>query len=75
MISAIGKQPRDGTYRIAFGLLGHKLVQDSYINRERDLPHIDDFAAARNQSFQEASSDWLLWLDCDDRVTPENMAR
>lgn len=75
MISAIGKQPRDGTYRIAFGMLGHKLVQDSYINRERDLPHIDDFAAARNQSFQEASSDWLLWLDCDDRVTPENMAR
>lgn len=31
-----------------------------------DLPHVDDFAAARNQSFAQATGVWLLWADCDD---------
>ena len=29
-------------------------------------PHVDDFAAARNKAFNMASSDWILWADCDD---------
>jgi glycosyltransferase involved in cell wall biosynthesis len=29
---------------------------------------IDDFAAARNASFDACTSDWVLWLDADDRV-------
>ncbi len=40
-----------------------------YVNRHR-MPHIDDFAAARNLSF-DTHTDWLLWLDADDRLTPE----
>lgn len=28
--------------------------------------HVDDFAAARNVSFRQASGDWLIWCDCDD---------
>lgn len=36
---------------------------------------IDDFAAARNFSFQKCKSDWILWLDGDDVLTPENQAK
>lgn len=27
---------------------------------------VDDFAAARNASFQPATADYVMWLDCDD---------
>ena len=36
---------------------------------------IDDFAAARNYAFSLASSDYLLWLDADDFISPENTER
>lgn len=29
-------------------------------------PHVDDFAAARNMSWDMATGDWLLWADVDD---------
>jgi tetratricopeptide (TPR) repeat protein len=29
---------------------------------------IDDFAAARNAAFDHCTSDWIMWLDGDDRV-------
>lgn len=29
---------------------------------------IDDFAAARNFNFSQATSDWILWLDADDSL-------
>lgn len=32
---------------------------------------IDDFAAARNYSFDCCTGDWVIWLDADDRVIPE----
>lgn len=28
--------------------------------------HIDDFSAARNMAFENATGDWLFWADCDD---------
>lgn len=28
--------------------------------------HVDDFAAARNKSFEGGTGDWLIWADCDD---------
>jgi glycosyltransferase involved in cell wall biosynthesis len=31
---------------------------------------IDDFAAARNVSFEHCTGDWILWLDADDRIPP-----
>ena len=36
---------------------------------------IDDFSAARNESLRYASGDWILYLDADERVTPENAAK
>jgi len=39
------------------------------------LPHVDNFAAARNISFSLATSEWLLWLDCDDYLDEINCRR
>ncbi len=36
---------------------------------------INDFAAARNESIRHATSDWLFWLDADDRMPPEELDR
>lgn len=38
------------------------------------FPWADDFAAARNFANSKATGDYILWLDADDRVTPENAA-
>lgn len=43
--------------------------------RVEQFPWVDDFAAARNASFAACTSDWVLWLDADDRLTPEVQAR
>lgn len=34
---------------------------------------IDDFSAARNESIRHAKSDWILWLDADERLRPESV--
>jgi len=34
---------------------------------------IDDFAAARNRSFELCSGDWILWLDADDVIPPHSV--
>ncbi|MCB0209145.1 MAG: glycosyltransferase [Anaerolineae bacterium] len=36
---------------------------------------INDFAAARNESIKEAKGDWIFWMDADDRLSPDNVAR
>lgn len=36
-----------------------------------DFEWVDDFAAARNVSFEHCSGDWILWLDADDRIPPQ----
>ncbi len=36
---------------------------------------IHDFSAARNESIRHATSDWLFWLDADDRMAPEEVDR
>ena len=35
----------------------------------------DDFAAARNESLRHARCRWILWLDADDRIAPEQVER
>jgi glycosyltransferase involved in cell wall biosynthesis len=35
-----------------------------------DFEWVDDFAAARNVSFEHCTGDWILWLDADDRIPP-----
>jgi glycosyltransferase involved in cell wall biosynthesis len=36
---------------------------------------IDDFAAARNDSFSKCAGDWIIWLDGDDVISPDNQKR
>lgn len=35
----------------------------------------DDFSAARNFSFSKATSDYVMWLDCDDVIDDENVKK
>ena len=39
-------------------------------NRPETWPHVDDFAAARNQSWNMATGDWQIWADLDDILMP-----
>ncbi|KMY50348.1 tetratricopeptide repeat-containing glycosyltransferase family 2 protein [Peribacillus loiseleuriae] len=43
-----------------------KEIVSLYTNRIFDFSWIDDFAAARNYSFTQATKDYILWLDADD---------
>jgi glycosyltransferase involved in cell wall biosynthesis len=36
---------------------------------------IDDFAAARNFAFSRCTKDWIIWLDGDDVISPDNQQR
>lgn len=40
-----------------------------------DFAWVDDFAAARNASFAQATSDYLMWLDADDVLLPEDRVK
>jgi tetratricopeptide (TPR) repeat protein len=40
-----------------------------------DFPWCDDFSAARNESLRHATGEWILWLDADDRIRPEQLDR
>ncbi len=37
-----------------------------------DFAWVDDFAAARNESINHATADWIFWLDADERLDPAN---
>lgn len=36
---------------------------------------IDDFSAARNESLKHATGDYIIWLDADDVISPEQAKR
>ncbi len=36
---------------------------------------IDDFAAARNESLKYASGDWIIWIDADEYIKPEDSVK
>jgi glycosyltransferase involved in cell wall biosynthesis len=40
-----------------------------------DFPWCDNFSAARNESLLRSQSEWVMWLDADDRLTPQNVSR
>jgi hypothetical protein len=49
----------------------HGAKYDVYANAPgNEWPHIDDFGAARQQSFDLASKPWALWVDADDTPGP-----
>ncbi len=39
------------------------------------IPWTGDFSAARNESLRHATKEWILWLDADNRLTPEAVAQ
>lgn len=50
-------------------------IARSFTNRVYDFPWENDFAKARNFSFSKATGDYILWLDADDYISPENAER
>ncbi|HJF33359.1 MAG TPA: glycosyltransferase family 2 protein [Sporosarcina psychrophila] len=52
-----------------------KEIAKQYTERIFDFEWIDDFSAARNFSFQQASKDYILWLDADDVFTVEDQEK
>jgi hypothetical protein len=69
VVHATGSVPRD--VRIADICQRHGAVYDIYTNAEgNDWPHVDNFAAARQKSFDLASKPWALWVDADDTPGP-----
>jgi hypothetical protein len=45
-------------------------IYENALGETRDWPHVDDFAAARNQAWSMATGDWQLWADLDDLLVP-----
>jgi len=67
VVRAIGSQEADRTLEIA---AGRGCITAEYKNATEaaEWPHVDNFAAARNQTFSMApdGTDWLMWADADD---------
>jgi glycosyltransferase involved in cell wall biosynthesis/Tfp pilus assembly protein PilF len=40
-----------------------------------EFPWTDDFSAARNESLRRATGHYILWLDADDRMEPEETTK
>lgn len=49
-----------------------KEIAKGYTDKVFEFPWVDDFSAARNFSFAHASMDYILWLDADDVLLPED---
>jgi hypothetical protein len=83
LVQAVGEATADDTLNIAWRWCvennkGYSV--DVYRNKTPGLKHIDDFAAARNKSFNlvplySSRVDWVLWLDCDDYLDELNCRR
>lgn len=50
-------------------------IASRYTDRIVDFEWVDDFAAARNFAFDQAKSEYILWLDADDVFEPEDRAK
>lgn len=46
-----------------------------YTEHIMDFEWVDDFAAARNFAFDQATSEYILWLDADDVFEPQDRAK
>lgn len=46
-----------------------------YTNKVYDFQWINDFSAARNFSYDLATKDYILWLDADDILLPEDIIK
>lgn len=52
-----------------------KEIASRFTQHVLDFHWVDDFAAARNFSFGHATGDYILWLDADDVLLPEDRAK
>lgn len=79
LVRAIGSAKPDETEAMARAWCernGKAFVFSEYKNADgSNFDHIDNFAAARNQSFSQATGDWLFWADCDDIIDGAAMLR
>jgi glycosyltransferase involved in cell wall biosynthesis len=48
-----------------------KAIARNFTSQVFDFEWVDDFSAARNYSFERAAMDYILWLDADDVLLPE----
>ena len=65
-VRAIGNQTPDRTLELAREKFGAITAEYQNAPAHADWPHVDDFAAARNMSFDLATGDYCLWVDTDD---------
>lgn len=76
IVRAGGDVARDDTVRLAAEWCednGKRFANGVYINPPSvKWPHTDDFSAARNLSFDMATSYWCLWLDADEVLMPQD---
>lgn len=49
-----------------------KEVVSQYTDRVFDFTWIDDFSAARNYSFEQATKEYIFWLDADDVLSEDD---
>lgn len=49
-----------------------KDIARRYTENIFDFPWIDDFSAARNYSFEQATMEYIFWLDADDVLLPKD---
>lgn len=52
-----------------------KEIAASFGAKVFDFPWRDDFAAARNESIDRATGEWIFWLDCDHWIDEPNRER
>ncbi|MDO4332257.1 MAG: glycosyltransferase family 2 protein [Eubacteriales bacterium] len=52
-----------------------KEIAEKYTDRVYDYVWDDDFAAARNFSYEKAACDYVMWLDADDDIEREDIER
>ena len=79
LVRAVGSAKHDKTLSMAREWCDRngKLIKiGEYLNAPdtKDFPHVDDFAAARNQAWGMATGEWQFWADLDDVIAPESAA-
>jgi len=50
-------------------------IAESYGAQVHHFEWCDDFAAARNESLRHAVGDWVLWMDADEQLEPNQVPR
>lgn len=66
VVRAIGCLEPDRTLDIASEKFGARIAEYKNAEGHEDWPHVDNFAAARQMSFDMATGDYCFWCDSDD---------